>query len=198
MVVKLSEYELQQMVLHTSKIEPSFQKHGLIISCIYPSPRRLDSLILLMSFSLNEPDCTRSLWVSIPRGLCLPTLSPFKSSLVTFMCRGCDKKSIVPSTLLAYNNTLNPAEFYKLDTFNPPPSHVRYLWVWAGLGSNILLTCVSLSCCPYGSEVFRSCRKQSYGRNCALLCFFSLAPSCPHSISVALSSLLPHHISAVQ
>lgn len=65
-----------------------------------------------------------------------------------------------------------------------------YLWVWAGLSSNSLLTCVSLSCCPYGSEVFRSCRKQSYGRNCALLCFSSLVPSFPHSISVVPRS--PH------
>lgn len=41
-------------------------------------------------------------------------------------------------------------------------------------GNHTSLTCVSLSCCPYGSEVFRSCRKQSYGRNHAvfLICRF--------------------------
>lgn len=53
----------------------------------------------------------------------------------------------------------------------------------AGFHSNGALPS-ALSCCHYGSEVFRSCRKQSYGKACLswFVCTLSPRPSLPDSI----------------
>lgn len=53
----------------------------------------------------------------------------------------------------------------------------------AGFHSNGALPS-ALSCCHYGSEVFRSCRKQSYGKACLswFICSLSSHPSLPDSI----------------
>lgn len=53
----------------------------------------------------------------------------------------------------------------------------------AGFHSNGALPS-ALSCCHYGSEVFRSCRKQSYGKACLswFVCTLSSHPSLPDSI----------------
>lgn len=55
--------------------------------------------------------------------------------------------------------------FWALGTLMPPLFCLPTMPYTAKRSDNSLS--VSLSCCSYGSEVFRSCRKQSYGRKLA-------------------------------
>lgn len=65
----------------------------------------------------------------------------------------------------------------------------------AGFHSNGALPS-ALSCCHYGSEVFRSCRKQSYGKTC--LSWFIYLPVFFFSFSFSFRPIRPSLTSSVR